>query len=325
MLAYEQVSNILKEAKMLGTRTIEISGGEPLLHPHIENIIGQASKDFEVRLYTSGFTGGHNGIPRSLMASFKKLGLNRIIFNLQGASAEVHERITQTEGSFDSAVASIKNAKDIGLWTGVHFVPMLPNFGEIRHLAELCSLLSVDELAILRFVNQGRGSENLDDLELSSKDFHELVLKIVDEKKKYKNMDIRTGCPMNFCSFVDTDIKPVKCKAGLSTLLINFDGQVVPCPAFKQTGVFTIGNICETSLLFLWEESSQLQELRNFDFKKISGCEGCNRLDTCQGRCMAQRFYYSGSIYAGPDPLCPFRKKDHSSPPKTNELFVHSN
>jgi radical SAM protein with 4Fe4S-binding SPASM domain len=112
---------------------------------------------------------------------------------------------------------------------------------------------------------------------------------------------------MNFCSFVDSDIKPVKCKAGLSTLLINFDGDVVPCPAFKQPGAFTIGNIAQSSLNDLWCNSKRLQQLRSFDYRKIRGCIGCKRLDACQGRCIAQRFYAKGSIYEGPDPMCPYK------------------
>lgn len=307
LLSYGRILAILDEARVLGTKTIEISGGEPLLHPRILDIIKEAKKNFEVRLYTSGFLGNSNGIPESFISSMATSKLDRIIFNLQGASAEIHEQITKTSGSFNSVIASIERAKAAGLWIGVHFVPMRPNHNEIGELAELCRTSQVNELAILRFVNQGRGSVNNDALELSNNEFHSLILEIVQEKQRNSDFQIRTGCPMNFCSFVNTDIKPVKCKAGLSTLLINFNGEAVPCPAFKQPGAFSIGNIKYSSLNELWHNSERLKELRTFDFHKIRGCIGCERLNSCQGRCIAQRFYATGSIYEGPDPLCPYK------------------
>ncbi|MFA6053743.1 MAG: radical SAM protein [Thermodesulfovibrionales bacterium] len=307
-LSYDCILRIFDEARLLGTKTIEISGGEPLLHPRILDIIREAKKYFEVRLYTSGFLGDCEGIPTLLISSMASLGLDRIIFNLQGASAEIHEQITMTPGSFECVIASIRQAKAAGLWTGVHFVPMLPNVKEIGALAELCRAFRVDELAILRFVNQGRGSINSGELELANGDFQALVMDIVREKRMSDSLYLRTGCPMNFCSFVDSDIRPVKCKAGLSTLLINFDGRVVPCPAFKQEQAFTIGNITQSSLTDLWHHSDRLRQLRTFDFRRIRVCNECNRLDVCQGRCMAQRFYATGSIYEGPDPLCPYKQ-----------------
>ncbi len=306
-LSYDCILRIFDDARLLGTKTIEISGGEPLLHPRILDIIREAMKYFEVRLYTSGFLGDCNGIPETLVSSMATLGLDRIIFNLQGASAEIHERITMTPGSFESVIASIKRAKAARLWAGVHFVPMLPNYKEIGVLSELCNSLQIDELAILRYVNQGRGAFNSDSLELSHDDFHALILDIVREKQIGDRLQIRTGCPMNFCSFVNSDIEPVKCKAGLSTLLITSDGKIVPCPAFKQAQDFTIGNINRSTLSSLWHESDKLRQLRTFDFRQIQGCNECKRLDVCQGRCMAQRFYATGSIYEGPDPLCPYK------------------
>ena len=307
VLSYDRILTILDEARLLGTKTIEISGGEPLLHPRLLDIIREAKKHFEVRLYTSGFLGNSDGIPEPLILSMAALGLDRIIFNLQGSSAEIHERITMTPGSFDSVLSSISRARAAGLWTGVHFVPMIPNFKEIAALAGLCSTLHVDELAILRFVNQGRGNINSCELSLSIDEFQALILDVVREKQLSDRLQIRTGCPMNFCSFVDGDIKPVKCKAGLSTLLITFDGEIVPCPAFKQAQAFIIGNINQSSLVKLWHESGQLRQLRTFDFREIHGCNECKKLNVCQGRCMAQRFYATGSIYEGPDPLCPYK------------------
>jgi len=241
-----------------------------------------------------------------LLKQIANLCLDRIIFNLQGATAKTHEKITRTGGSFDSVINTIKIAKSFGLWVGVHFVPMKPNYKEFIAVANLCRELQVDELAVLRFVSQGRGKISKYLLELSKDEFKELLRDIIQSKKAYENLlQIRTGCPMNFCSMIDESIRPVHCKAGLSTLLISFDGKTVPCPAFKQAQPFDLGNVYHDSLINIWENNNILNHLRNLEYASIKGCDSCRYIDYCQGRCMAQRFYEYGDIQQGPDPLCP--------------------
>lgn len=314
-MSINKIRGILKEAKTLGTKIVEFSGGEPLLHSLISDIIREAKQDFEVRLYTCGFLGkpNHCGVPQSQLSLLSDLRLDRIIFNLQGATSKTHEKITRTKGSFNNVMNSIKEAKLRGLWSGVHFVPMKFNYKELQAVAQLCKELKVDELAVLRFVSQGRGKTNQQLLELNQKEFEELLLDIVLLKKEYGHfVQIRTGCPMNFCSLIDKTIAPVKCKVGLSTLLINFDGKIIPCPAFKQIVDFELGNINKESLQTIWQNSHILAQLRKLDFKEIEGCKNCHDLDYCQGRCVAQRFHKYGDIKVGPDPLCPYQIKKRS-------------
>jgi radical SAM protein with 4Fe4S-binding SPASM domain len=311
-ISFAKIKEVLHEAKVLGTKIIEISGGEPLLHPEIVNIVEEAKKDFEVRLYTSGFIGNKTllGISRELLMVFNTIGLDRIIFNLQGATAEVHELITKTTGSFENVINSIKTSRDLGIWTGVHFVPMKPNYSELPMVAAMCRKLKVNELAVLRFVRQGRGLLNRFRLELDHSEFSDLLNTIIFLRKEFEDyFAIRTGCPLNFCSLIDRAIKPVACKAGVSTLLVSFNGKVVPCPAFKQAQDFVLGNINVDSLLSIWQNNQELEHLRKFDYRRIEGCKECDNLSYCQGRCIAQRFYRFGNIYQGPDPLCPYQKE----------------
>jgi len=183
---------------------------------------------------------------------------------------------------------------------------MKPNYKALRSVVALCRKLKVDELAVLRFVTQGRGKDHQHRLDLSYDEFQELLHEIVQLKKEVGNfIQIRTGCPMNFCSLIDKTLDPVRCKAGLSTLLIHFDGKVTPCPAFKQAPEFYLGNIHNQSLTDIWTNNPVLKRLRQFKFEEIKGCSACSDLHYCQGRCIAQRFYEHGDIYIGPDPLCP--------------------
>lgn len=317
LISLSKFKEILQDAKQLGTSILEISGGEPLLHPDISSFIQEAAKDFKVRLYTSGFLGKSNsGISKDQLLQFKALGLDRIIFNLEGSTAEVHEGVSRAKGSYSSVLKSIKSAIEAGLWVGAHFVPMKINYHDFRAVAELSMKLNINEVAVLRFVCQGRGKTNKDRLEFNQAEFNQFLNEVVSIRREVgTKLKIRTGCPMNFCSMVDRSITPVQCKAGISTLLISYDGTAVPCPAFKHAPQFAKGNIFRQSLRSIWNDSAELEQLRSLDVSKIAVCNSCSESNYCQGRCVAQRFYTYGTIYQGPDPLCPFQSANPNARP----------
>ncbi len=310
ILSLDEITALIEESKELGVRIFEVSGGEPLLHPDLDQIVKEASKHFEVRLYTSGYTGSSNGVSKERFSELKSEGVHKVVFNMQGSTAQTHQKLSKTFGSFNSLINSIRNAKEAGLPVSVHFVPTKFNYKELRDTAELCSNLGVEELAVLRFVSQGRGELNRDSLELTQGEFEELLNDVVKLKKEYKNrLRIRTGCPMNFCSLIDRDISTVHCKAGRETILIGYDGRITPCPAFKNTPEFIAGNIRNASLSELLRDNAVLTMLSEYDHNRISGeCSSCEDIDYCKGRCIAQRYYKYKDIYKGPDPLCPRRK-----------------
>ncbi len=294
----------------LGASVVELSGGEPLLHPDVLALIQCAKRlGVESRLYTSGLAveadGTIDGISAELAERLRNVGLCRVIFNLQGAFAQVHELINRVPGSFDLVVRGIRNAKLAGLWVGIHFVPMQPNAEELPQLLELARSLGVDEVAVLRFVPQGRGFVNRERLQLSSDEFASLVATTSELVKRYRKGFVRLGSPMNFCSFLNSSIPPVACAAGVSTLTILPDGRVIPCPAFKGLSAYVAGTVQEESLKDIWWHSPAWREFRAFSVEKLRGpCASCQYLPWCQGRCSAQRIRFWGDIYQGPDPDC---------------------
>ena len=308
-----KAKSVVQEFTELGGSILEISGGEPLIYPSLYELCDYAaSLKLDVRLYTSGIFSEDgrvlSGINLSKAETLKLHGVNKAIFNLQGATSTTHQKITGVNGSHKLMLEGVKNTKAAGLWTGIHFVPMKPNFRELPQLSELCLTLGVDELALLRFVPQGRGEENRTWLELTSNQFEELLRSILHLIEKYPKLNIRTGCPLDFLSLYDPTIRPHQCKAGLCTSTIAPTGEVLPCPGFKNSSDFIAGNIYQRSLTSIWENG--FQSLREFDYRLITGpCQDCPILNKCFGRCAAQRHIVNGGIYKGPDPACPKKEQ----------------
>jgi radical SAM protein with 4Fe4S-binding SPASM domain len=275
-----KVKEVIHDFADLGGRILQISGGEPLLHPDLFEII-QLSKHLglEVRLYTSGLLGLRarelRPIDRSFATRLQESGVDRIILNLQGSKAETHDAISRTPKSFQICLATIEACKSAGLWVGIHFVPMKPNYTELEELVALAARVAVDEVGILRFVPQGRGAFFRKKLELSSEEMLHLATQILSMQERYEKPRIRTGSPMNLLQDIDHRYQATPCTAGLSTCNITADGNIVPCPAFKKVDGFAIGSIFRGGLVEAWTDNPILENLRR---------PGRNRL----GECVAQ-------------------------------------
>lgn len=307
-LNLSEIKQIIFEFTGLGGKILEISGGEPLTHPDLLEIVKYAKENNLITyLYTSGVVSESENTHEAedIIEKLSCDGLDKIFFNLEGANAETHEKIMLTDKSFEKVISGIKAAKQYGLCVGVHFVPMKLNIKELKETIQLCSKLGVDEFAILRLVPQGRAYTNRKEIQLN--DYCDLINKIPELDNLFKG-ELRIGCPLDFYFLIDDTDSPCECHAAKSSCLIKPDGDVVPCPAFKQNPHYIGGNIKHNGLKEIWLNS--WEELREFDYRKLNGkCADCEYLSKCKGRCIAQRILAHGSIYNGPDVACPLAHK----------------
>lgn len=283
-----------------GGSTLQLSGGEPLYYPHLREIVSLArARGLRSIAYTTGLPSGGEPSIQELVS----LGLSGCVFSLQGARREVHERITRVPGSFERTLGAIRDSVSLGIWTGVHFVPMRPNCTDMNAAAELALDLGVSEFAILRFVPQGRGADNARILELTDEQTHCMLVEVARLVARSPNF-VRAGCPLNFCSIYEPSIEPKVCLAGRTTVMIDPRGGMYPCPAFKRTAAYMV-KAKGDEWAAAWANQCW-RELRSLRFQDIEGpCALCSRLAQCVGRCAAQRLMANGSVLAGPDPICP--------------------
>lgn len=305
----QQIKRTIDDMAALGAGILEFSGGEPLMHPDIIKAIQYAkTKHLKTVLYTSGIVSNADPcfMPLSTARRLQKFGLNTIVFNLEGSTPTTHESITRVPGSFENTIKSLRNASSQGLQIAIHFVPMKPNFKDLGNVVKLCHNLKVSEVGILRFVPQGRGHIYAKELALSKEETLELMYDITRIKHSLtKTPTIRVGRPQNFCPLVDPSARFNICNAGISKCLIKPNGEVVPCPAFKQNSDYVAGNINGESLREIWLNSPIFTPFRTFDYRKLKECSRCPRVFECRGRCIAQRIIATGNMFRGLDPCCP--------------------
>lgn len=266
-ISLKKAGQIMTEAVGLGLETLSLTGGEPLIHPHLRDIIRLAHSlgICDIRVFTSGsrLLGSKTApIDDAYAKALVADGLQKVFFNLQGSSAESHERITLTEGSFRAVMIGAEACKRHELYVGYHFVPMKDNWHELPAVMALCTETGVDEIGVLRFVPQGRGASNREALELTSwqqRQLLEMVSRLIVKDHKPK---LRLGCPFNGIK----DLIPIwptkRCPAATEMCHILIDGSVAPCSALKWHDSLKGGNVYDLPTARIW--SSGLRAFVSF-------------------------------------------------------------
>ena len=99
-LSYDLFVNIIQQAKPLGLGSVKLTGGEPLLHPNIVELLRF------IRAEELGLTIESNGLlcTPEIVEEIKQCKGPFVSVSLDGAKAETHEWVRGVEGSFEMAL-----------------------------------------------------------------------------------------------------------------------------------------------------------------------------------------------------------------------------
>lgn len=127
-----------------GVRTVTVGGGNPLLHKHFCHflrLLGQANISVGV------ITEGGVTLDESVITALNE-SLSWIRFSLDGATAEVHDRIRGSAGLFDSATGAIRElcARKSRVKVAVNCVIQRRNLHQLSEMIALSERLGVDVL-----------------------------------------------------------------------------------------------------------------------------------------------------------------------------------
>lgn len=234
-LTSEAVTKLLGEAAGLGVRQICFGGGEPVIAPLFMPTLEEALRlGFAVEVFTCGVVLGRGGratpFQVRLMQSIAALrGKPVMVFSFHGSRPAVHDSITGVSGSFDCLMRSVKACLSRGMRCAANFVPIRPNAADLHNVVRLLEGLGIPRMSILRFVPQGRGLLNRPGLELTREEEDRFVENLLALREE-AGVVIRTGSPFN--GIVPDNSVP--CRAGFRKLVVQADGNVLPCEVFKH-------------------------------------------------------------------------------------------
>jgi len=268
-LSLENVESVARQAARLGLQRICLSGGEPLVHPRLSDMVaGLAGMGLRVALYTSGIT--HDGEGFIPFEDWNRLrsGKPTVIFNVQSSDPAIHNRLVRRSGAHDLSMRSLRAAVRLGFTTEVHVVPNRLNLSTLAATVTELHEIGVDRVSFLRLVVQGYASEHADDLVLRPEELGELAR--ICHRLRESHPETRFGIPL-----ASLLAEHRCCTAGRGKLIIRYDGKVLPCEAFKGRGeAFVLGDCRTESLRALLERASCHMKLAALK-QRASSLESC--------------------------------------------------
>ena len=259
------IKSVLDDTDKLMIRNIQLSGGEPFLHPNFDEIcklLYQKGKIIDI--YTSGNLKKSNDlvpISKSVLRRLKNYKINTLRFNLQSYDKEIHNYLTNSL-SFENTLKSIKRAINIGLRCEIHLIPLKQNFLHLEEIINFLKKINISKVKILRLVKHGRAEANYKKIGIEYSELFLLIGKILELKKKYKKF-IEIGSAFRLLNFIETKKLCEECQIGKNKLTITSNAMVFPCVSTKNLKFFKF-SLNNMSLCDILESNNYIREVNRF-------------------------------------------------------------
>ena len=286
-----------------------LTGGEPLLRPDIWELIDYAH-ELGLRPVI-----GTNGtlIDDECAQRIAEHGIPRVSISLDFPDAAGQDEFRGKEGSFDEAIAGIRNLRKHGVGVQVNSTVTKMNKGMLVELHDLARDEGAEAFHPFLLVPTGRG-EDLIDVELTPEEYEE-VLTWAYQCQKTSPMHFKpTDAPQYYriirqlCAAEGREVTPENygmeamtrgCLGGITFAFISHVGDVQPCGYFDMQ----LGNVKDMPFSQIWETSPVFDDLRHYD--RLRGkCGACEYKGVCGG-CRARALAATGD-YLAEEPYCAY-------------------
>lgn len=196
---------------------------------------------------------------------------------------EQHDKFCKSSGAYERLIKRLKKCAEYGRKTGiaVNIVPETPDkiFDIVDKVVDI-EKVPLDYIIVQRIVPFGR-AKNTSQFTLSRKQV-EKAFRSVKRVSKELGLKLLIEDPVPIC-ILPPDLRKyiTPCQWGINKASIDPNGNLSRCGADPR---YRIGNIFETPLLKIWNESETLKSFRSK--KYLPGrCQVCPDLTRCGGGC----------------------------------------
>ncbi|MEE1078832.1 MAG: radical SAM protein [Agathobacter sp.] len=266
--------DLTKEKKKLPF--INVTGGEPLLRPHLCELM----KTISQLGYKWGMTSNGVLITPEVAKDLKDAGMYSIGISLDGLK-DTHEWFRQTTGSYEKALEAVDNLYAAGiekilLTTVVH----KRNLHELDEIYEVVKSHNCKMWRIINVEPIGRALTNKD-LMLSSDDYKYIINYIASHQED--ETEIIYSCNHYLGLELERKTRPwyFFCRAGLHVASIQYNGDISACLDIERRPELVFGNVRKDHLLEIWENEFKIY--REHKENKSKTCKKCEHKDNCQG------------------------------------------
>jgi radical SAM protein with 4Fe4S-binding SPASM domain len=308
-LSTEEALNLVDQMADLGTLEVTIIGGEAYLR---EDWVLIAKRIRERGMQCTMTTGGRGLTPERARAA-KEAGIQSISVSVDGFE-KTHDALRGVRGSYQSAMAALKNARDAGIHVSCNTQIGAASLHEIEDLFPVLVDQGIHSWQVQLTVAMGRAADE-PNLLLEPWQLLEVMPMLARLKKNVadpRKVRIWPGNNIGYFGPYESDLRGTmprghmaSCGAGRSTLGIEANGDIKGCPSLP-TADWVGGNIRDNSLQTIWEQSTPLRYTRDRTVDDLWGsCRDCYYADTCRAGCSWTSHVLFGK--PGNNPFCHHR------------------
>lgn len=287
VLDKETVKEALRQFRELNGMKVVFSGGEPLLHPDIWELMSYCRElDLMVLINSNLLT-----LTAAQARKLKELRVFNVQVSLYSTLPAVHDGITQRKGSHERTHRSIELLILENVPALISCPVMQQNHREVAALKRQADLWGLD--CYFDYIMMARHDGNADNLAtcLTPEETKAVVRCVVQGNPLFMEA-IRSAATEEELLQKHFARRWHACQIMSNRLGLDADGTLYPCPGWNG---LSLGNIRETSLREVWTTSSLTQELRATDPHRFERCQTCQLHNFCD-MCPVYNFNENGAV-----------------------------
>jgi radical SAM protein with 4Fe4S-binding SPASM domain len=296
---------VARDLVHLGCHDIDITGGEPLLHPQWDDLCREfASLGLRVALITNGTLLDDERLDRAIDAGTKIIAIS--LDGLQATHDSIRLRPGAEPSPWRQAVAAIERALP-RIETIVITAVNRRNLAELPALHDFLASLGVRRWQIQLVIPMGRALEAREPFVIAPADLETLTAFLVDARSGGKSPRIDASDTIGYFTERELGLRgsPEKpslwtgCQAGIRSVAITYDGRVRGCSMMPPE--FDAGDLHDESIATIWNAAERFAYSTRFDAGKLAGpCGRCRVGPLCRAGCTTMAYWTTGSIYTNP-------------------------
>jgi SynChlorMet cassette radical SAM/SPASM protein ScmF len=298
VLPLELFSEAIRDSISLGLSGVKLTGGEPLLHPDIMEILEI------IRQHGLDFTMETNGLlcTTDIAAAIALQENPFVSISLDGADEKTHDKIRGLEGAFVKATSAVRQLAVAGVKPQIIMSIMRSNVDQIEGVIKLAEDLGAGSVKFNIVQPTGRGqtiSNGAAGIKIDK--LIKLGRQVEGEMSDKTGLKLYYDYPAAFHSLRYYSAAEDNCRACsiLSILGVLPNGAYALCGIGSHVKDLVFGKIGHDSLAEIWGKNPVLHQLRNGLPHRLTGiCSHCLMKHQCLGSCIAQNYYSSGSLWA---------------------------
>ncbi|KYK29478.1 MAG: hypothetical protein AYK19_19690 [Theionarchaea archaeon DG-70-1] len=286
-----EILSLIDTLSSMGVQRIIFTGGEPLLHPDLFQILEHARKaPMIVDIFTNGTL-----LTEENVKKFKKLGIRQFAVSIDCINESIHDAFRGQKGALRRTLHGIKLLKEAEFPVRISISIAQLNKNDI---IDTIMYLEEHDLKPYQMAEVNFSGRGLEGVAVSPEEYYQVMVEQLTYRKEFSN---EIKAPV---------LKPEGgCGIAQSEICIKSDGTILPCHAcLRDMGV---GNVRDVDLAEFWDNNETLEMFRGMRAENDTACRDCRYLAFCEG-CIANAFTLERKIRSY-DPYACARQKAYDT------------